>query len=226
MLALLLLLFFADWVSLFDGKSLNGWMWSTEANPPGPAWAGENGTIHTTPGSGKPVYLLTRDSFRDFDLEFEWKMEPGGNSGIKYRFQGYWVDGQLRDTPSGPGRIEPVALEYQVIDDAKHPDALAIGSIRLRQSMSTGRLNSSIRRNPISGIEAASLLMACTSNTGWMATKLSTSGWTRPKCRLRSRRAEGRAPHPPLQSMSGVSHPLHSSFTTAKYGFETCAFAV
>lgn len=125
MLALLLLLFFADWVSLFDGKSLNGWMWSTEANPPGPAWAAENGTIHTTPGSGKPVYLLTRDSFRDFDLEFEWKMEPGGNSGIKYRFQGYWVDGQLRETPSGPGRIEPVALEYQVIDDAKHPDALS-----------------------------------------------------------------------------------------------------
>lgn len=120
-----LLLFLAGWVPLFDEKSLSGWMWSTETHPAKPAWGVEDGTLCTTPGDGTPVYLLTRDSFGDFDLEFEWKMERGGNSGIKYRFQGYWAGEQLRDAPTGPGRIEPVALEYQIIDDEAHPDALS-----------------------------------------------------------------------------------------------------
>jgi hypothetical protein len=118
---------FADsgWISLFDGRSLAGWMWSTEANPPAPAWKAENGMLRTTPGEGKPVYLLTRDSFTDFEMEFEWKMEAGGNSGVKYRFQGYWVKGESKPEPQGPERIEPIALEYQIIDDARHPDALS-----------------------------------------------------------------------------------------------------
>ena len=118
----------ADWVSLFDGKSLNGWMWSTEANPPEPSWAAEDGMLRTTPGKGKRVYLLTRDSFRDFEFEFEWKTEPGGNSGVKYRFQGYWADNKLSEAPGGSNRIEPVALEYQLADDEKHPDAVGGGS--------------------------------------------------------------------------------------------------
>jgi hypothetical protein len=113
-----------EWTSLFDGKTLNGWMWSTAAEPAAPCWAVENGLLRTTPGEGSPTYLLTRTSFRDFELEFEWKATPGANSGVKYRFQGYWVNKELRAEPQGPDRIEPVALEYQIIDDAEHPDAL------------------------------------------------------------------------------------------------------
>lgn len=108
---------------LFNGRDLSGWMWSTEANPPAPSWAAVDGELRTTPGQGKEVYLLTRDSFSDFDFSFEWNGEPGYNSGVKYRFQGYWVGGQLRQRPEGPGRIEPVALEYQIADDERHPDA-------------------------------------------------------------------------------------------------------
>lgn len=80
--------------------------------------------LRTTPGKGTPVYLLTRESFRDFDFEFEWKGERGSNSGVKYRFQGYWVNHERRDEPGGPERIEPIALEYQLTDDEVHPDAL------------------------------------------------------------------------------------------------------
>lgn len=111
--------------SLFNGRNLDGWMWSTEATPPTPSWAVENGVLRTTPGKGAEVYLLTRESFRDFDFSFEWNCEPACNSGVKYRFQGYWVKGQLRQTPEGPGRIEPVALEYQIADDERNKDALA-----------------------------------------------------------------------------------------------------
>src|SRR5678809_302337 len=89
-----------DWKVLFDGKTLNGWMWSLEAQPPMPSWKVEDGTLRTTPGKGKEVYLLTRDSFGDFELEFEWRAERKANSGIKYRFQGYGAgDGRLSPTP-------------------------------------------------------------------------------------------------------------------------------
>ncbi len=110
--------------AIFDGRTLEGWMWSADPHPPAPSWSVEDGMLRTTPGAGTPVYLLTRDSFTDFDLTFEWKAEPGANSGIKYRFQGYWADGKLQQTPGGKGRIEPVALEYQIADDESHPDAL------------------------------------------------------------------------------------------------------
>jgi len=112
------------WRQLFDGRSLDGWMWSTEATPQPPSWAVEDGMLRTTPGRGQEVYLLTREQFTDFELSFEWKIDKGGNSGVKYRFQGYWVDGKLKASPEGPGRIEPVALEYQLTDDERHPDAL------------------------------------------------------------------------------------------------------
>jgi hypothetical protein len=88
MVALLLLFLLGEWVSLFDGRSLDGWLWSVDPHPPKPAWTVENGTLRTTPGSGVPVYLLTRDSFRDFEFEFEWKMDPGGNSGVKVQVPG------------------------------------------------------------------------------------------------------------------------------------------
>lgn len=114
----------AEWKSLFDGHSLDGWMWSIAADPPIPSWTAESGILRTTPGRGMPVYLLTRESFKDFELSFEWNAESGANSGVKYRCQGYWVGKELSAEPAGPDRIEPVALEYQIIDDQKHPDAL------------------------------------------------------------------------------------------------------
>ena len=113
-----------DAQDIFNGRNLDGWMWSVDAIPPQPSWEAGGGTIHTTPGKGTQVYLLTRASFSDFQFDFEWKAEPGANSGIKYRFQGYWVDGKLAQDPGGKTRIEPVALEYQIIDDRGHPDAL------------------------------------------------------------------------------------------------------
>lgn len=112
---------------LFNGRDFTGWMWSVNALPPTPSWSVERGLLRTTPGAGTPLYLLTRESFMDFDLAFEWKADAGANSGIKYRIQGYWVGGvaaKLQHDPSGAGRIEPVALEYQIADDERHPDAL------------------------------------------------------------------------------------------------------
>src|SRR5436309_3102039 len=100
--------------ALYNGRDLTGWMWSLDPHPPAPSWSVERGLLCTTPETGTPLYLLTRESFTDFDLTFEWKAEAGANSGIKYRFQGYWVDGKMQREPAGAGRIEPIALEYQI----------------------------------------------------------------------------------------------------------------
>jgi hypothetical protein len=123
MFAFLMLL--ASWARLFDGHSLAGWMWSIDQEAPVPSWEASGGELRTTPGKGVPVYLLTRDSFSDFELAFEWNAEPGANSGVKYRFQGYWANKQARPKPEGPERIEPIALEYQITDDEKNRDALS-----------------------------------------------------------------------------------------------------
>lgn len=61
--------------------------------------------------------LVTNQDFADFELEFEWKIGKGGNSGVFYRATReydhvYW---------SGP--------EYQLLDDANAPD----GRIHIRE---------------------------------------------------------------------------------------------
>jgi hypothetical protein len=113
------------WRLLFNGANLGGWMWSIHPHPPDPAWTVENGLLRTTPERGTPLYLITRDSFEDFELAFEWKAAPGANSGIKYRFQGYWANDHVSQEPGESDRIEPIALEYQIADDERHPDALS-----------------------------------------------------------------------------------------------------
>jgi hypothetical protein len=53
--------------------------------------------------------IVTTEAFDDFDLRFQWRISPGGNSGVKYL---------VTEDRSGP-----IAHEYQLIDDDKHPDA-------------------------------------------------------------------------------------------------------
>jgi len=92
------------WISLFDGKTLEGWR-SPGGGAPAAGWKVEDGCIHRSSGGGD---LLSEREFADFELEFEWKISAGGNSGVKYR---------LRKTARAW-----VGPEYQVLDDARHPN--------------------------------------------------------------------------------------------------------
>ena len=84
-----------NWLSLFNGKDLTGW--TDQKGGPPKGWDVQNGAIHRAEKGGS---LHTEATFRDFELEFEWKVAKGVNSGVKYRFH----DG--------------VGPEYQVLDDA------------------------------------------------------------------------------------------------------------
>jgi len=102
-----------NWVSILDGKTLNGWT-SATGGKPGEGWAVESdGALHLS-GKGAGI-LLSEKEYSNFELEWEWKLAEAGNNGIKY-----WV--------TKVGGKEWLGIEYQMIDDNKHPDGLKGGS--------------------------------------------------------------------------------------------------
>jgi hypothetical protein len=96
----------AGWRLLFDGKTTSGWRgYKTQATPAG--WSAVDGTLaKTTPVED----IVSVEQFGDFELSIEWKIGPGGNSGLFYR---------------GTEEYEHIywsAPEYQLLDDAAAPD--------------------------------------------------------------------------------------------------------
>ncbi len=105
------------WRMLFDGKSTKGWRGMLGKPFPEDSWTVANGCLQHGRGQGRESKeggdILTEDQFSSFELELEWKLEAGGNSGIKYL---------VADVPPPIG-TSLVGFEYQVLDDARHPDA-------------------------------------------------------------------------------------------------------
>jgi hypothetical protein len=99
--------------SLFDGKTTQGWRGFKKPSFPSKGWVVEDGWIKHRATTGRDSEgggdIITIDTFDNFDLQFEWTVAPGANSGVKYL---------VTEDRSGP-----IAHEYQVIDDARHPDA-------------------------------------------------------------------------------------------------------
>jgi hypothetical protein len=93
------------WISLFDGSSTRSFVDIT-GGPIPELWRIEDGALRAVAAPyGKSI--RTRDTYRSFELEFEWKTPIGGNSGVKYRLF-YLMDSRIAD---GAG------YEYQVADD-------------------------------------------------------------------------------------------------------------
>jgi hypothetical protein len=104
----------AGWKLLFDGSSLAGWHGYGRQNLPN-GWRVVDGAI-TRVGEGGD--LVSDQKYRNFELELEWKIEPGGNSGIFYR-----------GVESADPEKRPIfysAPEMQVLDDARHPDGKSL----------------------------------------------------------------------------------------------------
>jgi cytochrome c len=94
--------------SIFDGtgfEQLRGY--KRQDLPKG--WAINDGALTFVPGLGGGD-LVTKEQYKDFELRLEWKIAPGGNSGVMYRVK------ETRGAPYETG------IEMQVLDDAKHGD--------------------------------------------------------------------------------------------------------
>lgn len=98
----------AGYELLFDGQSTRGWRAFGKPGFPEQGWVVEDGWLHHRAGAGGGD-IITGEKFENFVLEFEWRIAKAGNSGVKY-----FISEQ---------RGAPIGHEYQVIDDAAHPDA-------------------------------------------------------------------------------------------------------
>ena len=117
------------WKLLFDGKTSNGWVGAYKKTFPEKGWQIKDGAITVLSSQGKESAnggdIVTTEQFSAFDLSFEFKLSPGGNSGVKY-----FVTLSENNTGSAIG------LEYQVLDDSLHPDAkLGIAGNRTMASL-------------------------------------------------------------------------------------------
>lgn len=94
------------WRPLFDGTSLAAWRgYHTQEMPKG--WSIEDGVLVKKGVAGD---IMTRDTFGDFELELEWKLEKGGNAGVFYRATEEY------------DKIYWSGTEYQLLDDPNAPD--------------------------------------------------------------------------------------------------------
>ena len=126
------------YIVLFDGKTLNGWRGYGMDNPP-KSWEVQDGAIHLK-GSGTGEAhaedggdLIFAHKFQNFEFECEYKISKGGNSGILYLAQEVTTKDKDGNTVVEPIYIS--APEYQVLDNANHPDA-KLGKDNNRQSAS------------------------------------------------------------------------------------------
>lgn len=107
----------AGWRLLWDGKTSDGWRSATKPEFPKGGWEIKDGLliIHETGGreSASAGDIITKEKFSDFELQVDFKITPGANSGIKI-----FVDPELN---KGPG--SSIGPEFQILDDEKHPDA-------------------------------------------------------------------------------------------------------
>lgn len=105
------------WVLLWDGKSTDGWRGAHKDDFPNGGWEISDGILQVMEsGGGESVNggdIVTEKEYGTFDLQLQFKLTEGANSGIKY----FVTENEAVNNASAIG------LEYQLLDDEKHPDA-------------------------------------------------------------------------------------------------------
>lgn len=96
------------WQLLWDGKTSAGWRSAKTEAFPTQGWRMKDGELVATGAGGGDI--VTTETFQFFELQLDFQLTPGANSGIKYYV------GEFQDE-------EQLGLEYQLLDDARHPDA-------------------------------------------------------------------------------------------------------
>lgn len=104
------------WKLLFDGERNKGWRGAKLDGFPEKGWTINDGvlTIESSDGgeSTNAGDIVTEERYSAFDLSFDFKLTEGANSGVKYFV-----------TLSEKTKGSAIGLEYQILDDEKHPDA-------------------------------------------------------------------------------------------------------
>ena len=95
------------WTTLFDGKNIHGMRGYKMDDIPWTCWEIKDGELKTIPNQ-PTVDIITKEQYKDFELELEWKTSPAGNSGI------------FHNATEENDWIWHSAPEMQVLDDEAH----------------------------------------------------------------------------------------------------------
>ncbi len=105
------------WELLWDGSTTKGWRGAKLDRFPEEGWVMANGELSVLPsGGGESVGggdIVTEKLYGDFELKLDFKLTAAANSGIKYYV----------NTDLNKGAGSSIGLEFQLLDDALHPDA-------------------------------------------------------------------------------------------------------
>lgn len=116
----------AGWKLLWDGKTADGWHSAKSENFPAKGWTMKDGLLTVQANGGEESAaggdIITRKRYANFELTADFKITPGANSGIKIFVQPNLspID-KVTGKPTGVGSA--IGLEFQVLDDLRHPDA-------------------------------------------------------------------------------------------------------
>lgn len=103
-------------VLLWDGSSAKGWRGAYKQSFPDKGWEIKDGTLNVVRASGGESSnggdIVSEREYGAFDLQFEFRLTEGANSGVKYFV-----------TESEGNKGSAIGLEYQILDDDRHPDA-------------------------------------------------------------------------------------------------------
>ena len=101
----------AGWRLLFDGCTTAGWRRYQKPAFPDHGWCIEDGCLKSLAQKGGDI--MTTAVFTNFEFVWEWRIAPGGNSGVKY-----FVNESRPNVGKDPTNPDPcIAHEYQMIDD-------------------------------------------------------------------------------------------------------------
>lgn len=105
------------WSLLWDGKTADGWRGVKSSTFPQKGWVMEDGILKVMKSDGRESTnggdIITVKKYKNFVLKVDFKITQGANSGIKY-----FVDPDLNK-----GEGSAIGCEFQILDDALHPDA-------------------------------------------------------------------------------------------------------
>ncbi len=105
------------WKLLWDGNTTHGWRGAKLEHFPEKGWVIENGELIVLSSGGGEAEaggdIVTEKKYDNFEVKLEFKITEGANSGIKYYV----------NTDLNKGEGSSIGLEFQILDDARHPDA-------------------------------------------------------------------------------------------------------
>ena len=105
------------WELLWDGESTDGWRGAKLDAFPEQGWEIQDGVLTVLSSGGAESAaggdIVTTEPYGDFEFKTDFKITEGANSGIKY-----YVDTELNKEEGSA-----IGLEYQILDDERHPDA-------------------------------------------------------------------------------------------------------